>query len=252
VQYLFSAARLGLRQDLARPNSLNFVPKFNEFGSIMYAVEFYLKNFFLVTLHMTNLTLAIIAPIAYGIGCISAGRIIARRAGVAVESQGSGSIGATNVARVVGKRAGLLTLLFDCLKAYLPCTVAYGFSHSLPFAAFVGFCILAGHCFSLPPAWKGGKGIAPGLGAYLALFPAISMLGLLTFAFVFYFSRIVSLSSLSATAMLLVCLTFQNPAPATLLAFLGMSAMVTWRHRENIERLVQGREGKFVSKAEKE
>ena len=99
----------------------------------------------------------------YLLGAFPTGYLIARMNGVDVTAVGSGNVGATNVSRVVGKKAGIVTLLVDVFKGAFGVAVASGLSTSTLFVALCAVAVVAGHCFSVPPYLKGGKGVATAL-----------------------------------------------------------------------------------------
>ena len=183
---------------------------------------------------------------AYLCGSIPTGVLVARRCGVEVRQVGSGNIGATNVARSVGKRAGLLTLVGDVAKGLVPVlTVRFlGLGEiSLVCAAVAA---LLGHIFSPFLGFSGGKGVATGLGVVLGLAPLAILLALPFFLITFTVSRIVSLASLvaaAATPLLLFCLSYPLPH---VIAGLVIAGVIMSRHHENIARLRKGQEPKFT------
>ena len=197
---------------------------------------------------MNQLATVIGAVPFYLVGTFPTGLLVARLHGIDITSHGSGNVGATNIARVIGKRAGVLTLIGDALKGFLGVCVAQLVSHDVEFAAAAAAAVVCGHCFSIPPYFKGGKGVATALGALLALQPWCALLGIAVFACSFAFSRIVSLSSiLAALAAPIGAFLLNEPEPVSL-AVVIVSGVVIIRHRENIQRLIEGREARFEAK----
>jgi acyl phosphate:glycerol-3-phosphate acyltransferase len=197
--------------------------------------------------------LAVVALFAYLVGSIPTGYLLARLKRVDVRAAGSGNIGATNVARTVGKGLGVLTLLIDAAKGALPVLAAAAiapeihagawFRVALPCAAALGAVI--GHVFSVWLRFHGGKGVATALGAIAALDPPTLLVALLVFAIVFVVSRRVSLGSifgsLSAPIAALVL-----GSPRIVVATLALIAgIIVLRHRDNIRRLQSGSEPRF-------
>ena len=182
---------------------------------------------------------------AYLLGSIPTGYILGKFAGVDVRQVGSGNVGATNVARAVGKCQGVLTLLADAVKGMLP--AAIGLSMTLAPAAIAAIASAAflGHLYPVFLKFRGGKGVATGLGALLVIAPLATLLLLVIFAAVVVPTRLVSLSSIVAAALAPFALwMFLQPAAIVLLgAFLA--AMIVWRHRGNIQRLLAGTEPRF-------
>src|SRR5215471_18099936 len=141
------------------------------------------------------MTILLVVVLAYLCGSIPTGVLIAKNMGVDVRKVGSGNIGATNVARSVGKKAGLLTLLGDAAKGLFPVLVVRMLDLGETPLACSAVAALLGHLFSPFLGFSGGKGVATGLGVFLGLAPQAILLALLFFAITFAISRIVSLAS---------------------------------------------------------
>jgi glycerol-3-phosphate acyltransferase PlsY len=199
--------------------------------------------------------------LAYLMGSIPFGLLIARTQGIDIREHGSKNIGATNVWRVLGKKWGLLTFACDAGKGILAVAAAHRLAAGVPAeqAALAGVlaalgCIL-GHSFPVWLGFKGGKGVATSLGVLLGLMPLASLAVLLLWAAVFGISRYVSLASIAAAIAL-------PPVTAFLLKTGHLqgwvhfhfacvaAALVAWRHRENIRRLAAGTENRFGRKKE--
>ena len=186
-----------------------------------------------------------ILTLSYLIGTIPSGILIARARGIDITREGSGNIGATNVARVVGKRAGAYTLLGDVCKGVLAVLLARILGESTWIVPAAAVTVIAGHCFSLPPMLKGGKGIATALGTNASLHFFAAMSGLAVFIVLAYLTRIISFASLAAAATIPL-VAFVSGAPDSVsLPLAIISGIVALRHRENIERLIAGSEPKF-------
>jgi glycerol-3-phosphate acyltransferase PlsY len=195
-------------------------------------------------------TLVALIPF-YLIGCFPTGILIAHLHGVSITTQGSGNVGATNVSRVIGKKAGIQTLLGDLFKGIIAVALAFWFAPHGAFAAYAAVAVVCGHCFSLPPKLKGGKGVATALGVTLVLFPLGGLIAIASFGLVFGFTKIVSVASLAAAgAVSLAALVSNQPEP-TSFALVGVSLVILYRHRENIKRLIEGREPMFSFKKAK-
>ncbi len=203
-------------------------------------------------------------PAAYLVGAIPFGVLIARAKGVDIRQHGSKNTGATNVGRVLGFRFFLLCFALDMLKGLAP-TLGAGLVMGVagardvePTDAWLWLAVAAaavlGHMFSPFLAFKGGKGVATGLGALMGVFPVLTLAAgaaALVWALVFALSRIVSLASIAAAAALPlaaagVLLTREGASPAAAAPFLAVSAalalLVVVRHRANIRRLLRGEE----------
>jgi glycerol-3-phosphate acyltransferase PlsY len=190
--------------------------------------------------------------ISYLLGSIPFGVILAKFLGGAdVRKAGSGNIGATNVARVAGPAAGVLTLLLDAAKGWFAVWLAARVMHGeTGFLVAAGFFALLGHCFPLWLRFRGGKGVATAAGTFAALCPEAMIAALILFALVVWFWRYVSLGSLAAAATIPLFVYFLwaphfAPPNAVTLGSLGISAVVIFQHRRNIGRLVRGEEPKF-------
>jgi len=198
---------------------------------------------------MLSVTLVIAAALAYLVGAIPTGVILTRLSGCQdIRKAGSGNIGATNVARVAGKKLGVLTLAGDILKGALPVLLAAqlpGFGD--PEVALVAFCAFVGHCYPVYLGFKGGKGVATALGVFLVLSPSAIAVAVLAFAFILWKWRYVSLGSVSAAVLTpFLILLFERSAPLFVAALL-IGGLVVYRHKDNIQRLLHGTENKFKS-----
>jgi glycerol-3-phosphate acyltransferase PlsY len=193
---------------------------------------------------MTAVAVAMIG-LAYLLGSIPIGFILGAWAGVDVRKSGSGNVGATNVARVLGKRQGVCTLIADVGKGWVPVFIALQLGFTPTVAAFVGVAAFLGHLFPVFLKFKGGKGVATALGVFLALAPLATVILIVLFAIVMLVSRTVSLSSMIAAAAapaVFWCFSYDAVLIATS-ALLAM--MIILRHRSNIQRLLAGTEPKF-------
>jgi glycerol-3-phosphate acyltransferase PlsY len=179
---------------------------------------------------------------AYLLGSVTSGYVLGKLAGVDVRKTGSGNVGATNVARVVGKRQGILTLLFDMAKGLLPVMIAQRLDLGITVIALTGVAAFLGHLYPLYLKFKGGKGVATALGVLLALAPLAGAVLLLIFAIVAGCSRIISLASIVAAAAAPVTLWTLSYAPPVVGTGAFFGAMIVCRHRSNIRRLLAGTE----------
>lgn len=184
----------------------------------------------------------------YLLGSFPSGYLLARLHGVDITRQGSGNVGATNVARTLGKRAGVLTLGLDLAKGMLGVYLASVFTSASWYPAAAAIAVVCGHCFSLPPVLKGGKGVATGLGVLIALVPGAALLSVIIFAGLFAATRLVSLASIVATLAAPLYSLVTNQSDAVSLGLVVVSLVIVYRHYENIVRLIEGREPRFASK----
>ena len=195
--------------------------------------------------------------LAYLLGSIPFGYLIVRvRGGGDVRESGSGGTGATNVTRRAGRSAGVLTLLLDASKGALAVVIARWLVGA---EAGVNWWVLAaalaavvGHIFPVWLGFKGGKGVATGLGVFLALAPLAVLCALPVFVVVVWVTRYVSLGSITAAAILPLCVWLlgargglsENSAPLMTAALVG-AALIIFKHRANIGRLLRGEESKL-------
>jgi glycerol-3-phosphate acyltransferase PlsY len=182
---------------------------------------------------------------AYVIGSVPTGYLLGKLRGVDVRTIGSGNVGATNVARAVGKSQGIITLIADAAKGYLPVFTALQLGQDSLTVALTAIAAFLGHLYPLFLNFRGGKGVATGFGALLALAPMATLVLVVVFALTAVATRIVSLGSLAtAVAAPLSLWLFHQPAAIVAMGcFLG--AMVIRRHRANIRRLLAGTEPRF-------
>jgi acyl phosphate:glycerol-3-phosphate acyltransferase len=191
----------------------------------------------------------IVMIFSYLLGSIPTGYIVGALAGVDIRKVGSGNVGATNVARVVGKKRGLLTLIADVGKGFIPVFVAgrLGFSHTA--VALVAILAFLGHLYPVFLKFQGGKGVATALGALLALAPMATVILMVVFALVVGSSRLVSLSSIVAALAAPITLWSLSYPPPVIATGVFFAVMITARHRDNIRRLFAGTEPRFGSRA---
>ena len=191
--------------------------------------------------------------VAYLVGGIPFGLILAKKyAGVDIKANGSKSIGATNVLRVVketnptlAKKLGIATLVLDALKGVLVLTIAHFMG--LSEATLWGIAVLAvlGHCFSPYLNFEGGKGVATGMGVMMFMLPSETIIALIIWAVMAKTVRISSVSSLTAVLSLLISSFIINPqmphAPVVLIVFI-----LFYKHIPNIIRVIKGEEKRVV------
>lgn len=201
---------------------------------------------------------------AYALGCVSFAALVARLHGVDIRQHGSGNPGATNVGRVVGKPWGILVLLLDVAKGWLPVfRVAPGAGLTLPplavdtdGASLVLLAAVLGHVCPVTAGFRGGKGVATLLGGCLALDPLLALIGVLTHLLAKFCLGFVSLASLLLvwaipTAQLLSAWWMGgadhtgSPASGGAGVMALLALLVTWRHRDNLARIRAGTEDRY-------
>jgi acyl phosphate:glycerol-3-phosphate acyltransferase len=197
-------------------------------------------------------TVLLIPAVAYLLGSIPFGLILARVFGRGdVRKEGSGNIGATNVSRVAGPLAGILTLLLDGAKGTAAVLVAGRYSNeSAMWMVIAGLAALVGHCFPVWLRFKGGKGVATAAGVYLAMSPPAFLGGLILFSLIAGYSRYVSLGSVAAAVAMPLLIYFlwaphHAPPLVITLGSLAIAILIVYKHDANLQRLVQGTEPKF-------
>jgi acyl phosphate:glycerol-3-phosphate acyltransferase len=197
-------------------------------------------------------TLLGITAMAYLLGSIPWGVLITRVFGRAdIRQAGSGNIGATNVARVAGSAAGILTLVLDTAKGFIAVWLAGRYENdSATWMMIAGLAALIGHCFPIWLSFKGGKGVAAALGVFLALSAPAAFAALAIFGLVAAYWKYVSLASIAAAAampLLIYFLWAPHHAPPTIIIFGTMTAalLIIYKHDANIQRLIEGVEPKF-------
>jgi len=204
-----------------------------------------------VTFQVPFLEMGLLAA-AYLLGSIPFGVLLTHLLGRGdVRKSGSGNIGATNVARVAGLAAGILTLVLDTAKGAAAVWLAERYTNSsATWMTLAALAALAGHCFPVWLRFKGGKGVASALGVFAVLSPFAALAALILFALVVSCWRYVSLGSISAAAAmpLLIYLFWAPPHAPPLTVTAGTfaaAALIIWKHDANIQRLMQGDEPKF-------
>ncbi|MGF1642406.1 MAG: glycerol-3-phosphate 1-O-acyltransferase PlsY [Thiotrichales bacterium] len=181
----------------------------------------------------------------YLLGSVSAAIITSRIMGLPdPRQQGSGNPGATNVLRIGGKKAAALTLAGDLLKGVVPVLLAKALGLSLEVQLLVALAAFLGHLYPVFFGFKGGKGVATALGVLLALDWRVGLLSLGVWLAVFAWRRVSSLAALgSATLAPLLIYLVTDSVPFVIFG-LVLAALLIWRHRTNIERLLTGEEQK--------
>jgi acyl phosphate:glycerol-3-phosphate acyltransferase len=195
--------------------------------------------------HTSTILPGCLIAAAYLCGSLPAGVWAARRAGVDVRRRGSGNIGATNVARTAGTRAALLTLGADIGKGLVPVLVARALAMSPWTTAGVGFAAILGHVASVFLRFSGGKGVATACGVFLGIAPLALAVSLAVFAAIAVTTRYVSLASVVAVLVLSAASVVIGYDTATCSATAAAAAVIVLRHRDNLLRLLHGREPRF-------
>lgn len=189
----------------------------------------------------------IVVIISYLLGSVPFAYIMIRLfKGIDIRKVGSGNVGSTNALRTAGKRVALATLLGDLLKGLAAAWIGLQTSGEM----LAAVCVLAaviGHCWPVFIGFKGGKGMATTAGAILLLMPKVFLFLAIIFVLIVFFSRYVSLASVSVAVLLPLTALFLSQPGSYLLVSVILTVLVIYRHRENIERLRNGNERKIGS-----
>lgn len=184
--------------------------------------------------------------IAYVLGSIPFGLILGK--GIwrtDLRHHGSGNIGATNAWRILGKKAGITIFLCDFLKGLVAVGIAQHLSDSAIVAVLAAIFALVGHSFSFFMQFKGGKGVATGLGVLVMLMPTVSLIAFVLWSIIVYVTRYVSLGScVAALAVAILGIAMDYPLPYAIFGVLA-AILIIVRHRSNIGRLLNGTENKI-------
>jgi acyl phosphate:glycerol-3-phosphate acyltransferase len=203
--------------------------------------------------------------IAYLLGSIPTGYLVAKARGIDIRKVGSGNIGATNVFRTLGKPAGIFVLLTDAAKGFVSCLCVGVLVHRvllnetlLPPATdyevhkiIGGFVAILGHNYTCFLKFKGGKGVATSAGVLLALLPKALAVALAIWIILFLISRYVSVASIGAAFVLPFATWWFNPADKLLISVAAViGVLAIYKHKSNIQRLMNGTENRFGKKKE--
>src|SRR5574337_2189079 len=192
-----------------------------------------------------------LVPLGYLSGSIPFGLLIAKVAmGVDVRNAGSGNIGATNVLRVAGSRAGAVTLALDALKGWAPVALSQLLGAPEIVIAAVGLAAFLGHVYPLFLGFRGGKGVATAFGVLLALFAKIALLIVGVWLAVAALFRYSSLAALMAAVAAPVLVWVLDGRPSYIGLAVIICGFILIRHRENSARLMEGHEGEIRKKLE--
>jgi glycerol-3-phosphate acyltransferase PlsY len=207
------------------------------------------------------LTLAVVLVGSYLLGSIPFGYLAGRLVGIDIRQAGSGNVGATNVVRVLGKRYGYPVFALDFLKGFgavkISMLMAPGRPPEWNSPEIVGIlAAMSGILGHLYPPWlkfKGGKGVATSGGALLALTPVATLIGVAIWIMVFWLTRYVSLASITAAVVLPIVILVvnshdQNNGKPLVYSSACVAAVILWRHRSNLSRLMRGTEPRFTRK----
>jgi glycerol-3-phosphate acyltransferase PlsY len=192
------------------------------------------------------MTRIVIVIVAYLIGSIPFGYLIVRRKiGADIRQTGSGGTGATNVSRRAGKAAGILTLLLDAAKGSLAVLIAKAVAGDDWVIAAAAIAALVGHIFPVWLGFRGGKGVATGVGIFLVLAPVALLCAGVVFVAIVALTRYVSLGSIVAAILIPVFVWLLSDLRPLLIAATVGAALIVFAHRGNIQRLVSHTESRI-------
>ena len=194
-------------------------------------------------------SLYLLIPIAYLIGSIPFGVLVAKARGVDLQEVGSKNIGATNVLRTVGKGPALVTLLGDILKgvaAVMLCRIIVG---GELWEGVIGFTAVLGHMHSIFLSFKGGKGVATGVGVLAVYSPLSALILIVIWIITILYTRYSSLAAVTAFVLLPAVIALLDASKVKISFAIVLALLIILKHRSNIKRLFEGSESKIGEKA---
>lgn len=193
-----------------------------------------------------NIALAVIA--AYLVGSIDFAVIVARMHGVDIREVGSGNPGASNVIRSIGRGPGAMVLVLDTIKGVIGAAmgmIASGTADpQVEWAFLAGLAAVIGHCYPIFHKFKGGKGVATGLGVLFFTMPLVGLIIVLSWLILVKLTKTASISSLIVVFGTIPLAIWQGVSGMALVWLLVTVVLIVWRHRGNIQRVVRGDEQK--------
>ncbi len=197
------------------------------------------------------LTIFLALAAAYVVGSIDFAVVVARMYGVDITKEGSGNPGASNVLRTVGRLPAALVLVGDALKGVVGAGMGLVASGTTDFrnhwVLAAGLAAVLGHCYPVFHRFRGGKGVATGFGVLLFSIPVAALIEIMIWAIVVAVTKTAALGSLVVLILALPFAYWQGIRGAGLLWLGATLALILWRHRSNLSRLLSGSEGKVTS-----
>jgi glycerol-3-phosphate acyltransferase PlsY len=185
--------------------------------------------------------------VAYLLGTIQTGLLVAAATGVPLRDLGSGNTGAANVVRTIGWKGGLLTVVGDGGKGFVAASIGTLLVDDPAAPVIAGLAAVVGHCFPIWWRFRGGKGVATAMGVSLSIFPWVGGIAVATYAAVLLATRISSAGSMSAMTVLTTgSLLLVDGRPTITFAMLAIFTLVIVRHGGNLRRLARRREHRLV------
>ena len=195
---------------------------------------------------MTSTSIALASLVGYLIGSVPFALLLARRWGTGdLRTVGSGNVGAANVVRSSGLTPGLLVAILDMSKGMMGVLVADRVLGGPDVAAVAGFAAIVGHIYPVWIGFRGGKGVATACGVFVILAPIAATAALITFVVCVWKTRFVSLGSVLASAMVPSLAWALNERTSAVAAGIAAAALIIFRHRSNLRRLLTGTERRF-------
>ena len=188
-------------------------------------------------MNVVNLVLLLVG--GYLLGTLPSAILVARAKGIDITTFGSGNPGASNVARAIGWRYGIIVFALDAAKGAVPALVMIGHR---PSAYLCGAAAIVGHIFPVTRQFKGGKGIATGGGVLLVLHPLIMVIAAATWVAIMKLTKKASLASIVIVPLVIALIALTGKPGWEILAFVGLGALIEIRHLSNIKRLLTGSE----------
>ena len=192
------------------------------------------------------LPLAIVA--AYLVGSIDFAVIVGRMYGVDIHQEGSGNPGMSNVLRTMGRVPAAMVFIGDTLKGTIGAAMGWVASGSpdpaVHWAFLAGLAAVVGHCYPIFHRFKGGKGVATGGGVLLFTVPIVAVIEIATWFLIFWITKTASIGSMVIVVITVPLLIWQGVTGLSLVWVALIIALVVWRHRGNIKRMVSGSEEK--------
>ncbi len=183
---------------------------------------------------------------AYLFGSILFGEIVAKKRGIDIRAVGSGNVGATNVGRALGKKYAALVFFLDMLKGFLPAIMArFIFGESSFWFFSTSLAAVLGHMFSYRSDFRGGKGVATSFGVLFAASFLLSFKLLIVWVVLFYITKIVSVASIGASLLGIIFAIFGDYPFWLKALILTVGALVILKHKDNIKRILEGKEHSF-------
>ncbi|MGE4266017.1 MAG: glycerol-3-phosphate 1-O-acyltransferase PlsY [Deferribacterales bacterium] len=192
------------------------------------------------------LTAAAVIAVCYVIGSVPTAYLVVKKIkGIDIRTVGSGNVGASNAARVLGKWGFIGVLFADMMKGFIPVFVIKHFYGESWIVLIGAVAVIVGHSFTCFLKFKGGKGVATGVGVFLALAPFQLLVAAVIFGIMLAVFQMVSIGSVTAAAFLAVMVWFTSEWDHLRYITFVIALLIIWLHRGNIARMVRGEERKI-------